>query len=312
MDTLNERSPKYVFLHLFTFALLYVCVVSVIALLFQYISILVPDQLQGYSYGSYDTIRSTSSALLVCYPVFIALSWMLQRDMQKQPNLRDMRIRKWLMSLTLFVAAITILIDFIQVVYQFYGGEITTQFFLKLLTVLIIAAGVFGYYFWEYRRESTPSRLPHLLAWVTSAILLVILVSGFFIAGSPAHQRSVRFDEQRTTDLQIIQSQIVSYWQTQQKLPASLTDLTSSLTGYAPASDPKTGAAYGYHVTGEKNFQLCADFDTDSNSGGAAARYPDYGIIGLEGSNWNHGKGIVCFERTIDATVLLPVPVKKQ
>lgn len=306
MEKTNERSPKYVFLHLFTFALLYVSVVSFITLLFQYITILFPDQLQGYLYGSYDVVRGSSSALLVCFPVFVALSWMLQRDMRREPNLRNMRIRKWLMSLTLFVAAITIVIDLIQVIYRFYGGEITTQFFLKLLTVLTVAAAVFGYYFWEYRHENAPSNMPKIVAWVCGIVVLVVLVSGFFIAGSPSHQRSVRFDDQRIAELQDIQAQVVAYWQTQQKLPASLADLTSSLTGYVAPTDPKNGTSYEYHVLGDKNFQICATFESDSTAT-ASTRYPDLGIIGVSGSNWNHGTGKVCFDRAIDSTVLQPV-----
>ena len=310
MEKTNERSPKYVFLNLFTFALLYVSVVSFIALLFQYIGITFPDALQGYLYGSYDTVRSASAALLVCFPVFLGLSWLLQRDMRVTPNLRDMRIRKWLMSLTLFVAAVTIIIDLIQVIYRFYGGEITTQFFLKLLTVIVVSAAVFGYYFWEYRLEAAPSKIPFIVAIVTSVIVVATLISGFAIAGSPAHQRAVRFDEQRIADLEGLQSQIVTYWQTHSKLPAALADVTDGFSGYAVPTDPKNGTTYEYHVLGEFNFQLCGTFDTNSNNE-QSSRYPDYGIVGVTGVNWNHGADRVCFERTIDPTVLLPTPTVK-
>jgi hypothetical protein len=306
MAKTNDRSPKYVFLHLFVFALLYLSVVSFITLLFQYITILFPDQLQGYLYGSYDSIRWTSSTLLVCYPTFLGLSWLLQRDMRKEPSLREMRIRKWLLSLTLFVSAITVIVDLIQVVYRFYGGEITTQFFLKLLTVMAVAGVVFGYYFWEYRREDSPSRMPKMFGWATGAAVVIAIVSGFFIAGSPSEQRGVRFDEQRVSDLQSLQAEVIAYWQQHDALPADLTELNNSLSGYTVAVDPELGTHYEYHVTGELNFQLCAEFDTESTAD-ASKRYPDYAMGGVVGTNWNHGGGRVCFERTIDPAVLKPL-----
>ncbi len=307
MEKTIERSPKYVFLHLFVFALLYVSIVSFITLLFQYISILAPDQLQGYLYGSYDGIRWSSSALLVCYPVFLAVSWLLQRDMRRQPNLRELRTRKWLLSLTLLIAAITIIVDLIQVIYRFYGGEITTQFFLKLLTVLAIAGIVFGYYFWEYRRENQPSGVPHIAAWVSGVALLVSLVAGLFIAGSPAERRMIRFDERRVTDLQQLQNEIASYWQRTESLPASLDDLVNDFSGYSMPTDPEHGTTYEYRVTGDLNFQLCATFNSDSTSRGASGRYPEYYMNGISGTNWDHGTGQVCFERAIDPNVLTPL-----
>jgi hypothetical protein len=231
---------------------------------------------------------------------------MLQRDMRATPNLRDMRIRKWLMSLTVFVAAITMVIDLIQVIYRFYGGEITTQFFLKLLAVLAVSAVVFGYYFWEYRRENSPSKIPQIVAWVTSAVVLLTLVGGFLIAGSPSHQRSVRFDEQRVADLQNIQTQIVGFWQVQETLPTDLAELDRTGAGFVVPRDPVSDAAYVYHRLGDTNFQLCATFDTDSTAQ-ASSRYPDYGIIGVSGTNWNHGGGEVCFDRAIDANTITPI-----
>jgi hypothetical protein len=83
-----------------------------------------------------------------------------------------------------------------------------------------------------------------------------------------------------------------------------------SSTGYIIPVDPESGAAYEYHVTGELNFQVCAEFNIDSTSNGASGRYPDYAFPGVTGGNWNHGGGRVCFERVINPEVLNPVVSK--
>jgi hypothetical protein len=33
------------------------------------------------------------------------------------------------------------------------GGELTIRFFLKVLTIAVIAGTIFGYYLWDLRRE---------------------------------------------------------------------------------------------------------------------------------------------------------------
>ena len=66
------------------------------------------------------------------------------------------------------------------------------------------------------------------------AILAVVTIgSGFFIVGTPAEARLARFDAQKVSNLQNIQSQVVYYWQAKQKLPAEIADLNNSLA-YGP------------------------------------------------------------------------------
>jgi hypothetical protein len=297
-------TPRTVFMHLLVTIMLYVGVVSFITILFQYINVLFPDKLTFYRRGIYDAIRTASSALIVVFPVYMLVSFFQQKEFVKNPQSREVGIRKWLVYLTLFIAAITIIIDLIQLVNSFYGGELTIQFALKTLSVLAVAIAVFSYYFWDLRRKRAASPLLRPIAIVSTLIVLITMISGFFIVGSPAYQRKVRFDDERITNLQEIQSQIVNYYSQKQALPESLNELKDTITGFVPPVDPETGSAYKYTKNSPLKFTLCAEFhtktaDTDAGVERYRALPTEYGFA--KGSqNWAHKEGQNCFERTID------------
>ncbi len=301
MENHVKMTPKDFFMHLLGFFALYACVISLLVLLFQYINVLFPDQLNFYFTGILDAIRLSSSALLVIFIVFVLINWLIEKDFAKNPERRDLKFRKWLIYFTLFASAVTIVVDLIRLVYNFYSGDLSIKFFLKVLIVLLVAAGVFGYYFWDLKRSSEKKyRLPKIMAWVTAVVVLTAIIAGFFVVGSPATQRQRRFDDQRVGDLQSTQAQIINYWQMKEKLPPQLTDLKDSISGFIPPIDPETGAAYEYNITSPLAFELCATFDTASLDNETKPQSAVYYGGDPYSQNWNHGTGRICFSRTID------------
>lgn len=301
-----RTSPRDVFLHLLMMAMLYIGVISLTSLAFAYINFSFPDLLDYSRSGILDDIRFHSSMLIVSFPLLLILARLVQKDFRKNPAKHELRFRKWLIYLTLFLAAITIVIDLIQLVNRFYGGELTTSFVLKVLSVLIVAGAVFGYYLWDVQSEPYKSQVPKKVAWTSSAVILVMLVSGFFIVGSPAQQRQIRMDERRVSDLQTIQSQIINYWDLKDKLPAELSQLEDDITGFRVPEDPETGAGYEYSAKGDLQFELCASFnlestsDSNENSRIATPYVYDVKYPASVSEVWDHGSGRVCFDRTID------------
>lgn len=301
-NTREGASPKHVFMYLLMIAMLYVSVVSFTTLIFEYINVLFPDPLNSYILGTYNAIRSSSSALIVAFPVYLLMSWLLRREHARIPETKEMRSRKWLIYFTLFISAVTIIIDLVQLINNFYSGELTVPFTLKVLTVLIVAASVFGYYLWDLHKKKDELPKIKLIAGISSLIVLIAIIAGFFIAGTPQQQRQVRLDAERVNDLQRTQYYLVEYWQKKGTLPESLEDLKDDINNISPPKDPETNTAYVYEKTGDTTFKLCATFGaetpkTSEHASMAKPYYPDGTFIN---ENWMHKKGYICFERHID------------
>lgn len=314
-----KSSPRDVFLHLLAIITLYIAAVSFGALLFQYVDHFFPDILNA-PYGSISpAIRWAIASLIIVFPVYIWISWFLGRDQIAHPEKRELRVRRWLLYFTLFLAAIVIIIDLVTLIYNFLGGDLTVRFLLKIVAVLFIAAAIFGYYLWGLRREGIAVRDPMMRFFIWAVVLIVAAatIGGFFLVGSPFQERLRRFDEQRVSDLQTIQWQIINYWQSKGKIPASLDDLRDPISGFVSPTDPETGASYEYQVTDTRAFELCATFKTASRETQmTGVRQPipagiEYGtpIKGIPDS-WAHAAERVCFSRTIDPD-LYPVQPKK-
>lgn len=302
MKALPRSTAKDVFSHLFAIVTLYVSVVSFIILGFQYIDVTFPDALSFYYTGALDAIRAGMASIIVMWPAFVGISWFMHKDAKADPEKREIGIRKWLLYLTLFITAITIIVDLITLVNYFLNGEITTRFILKVIVVLATVVAVFAYYLWDLRTESiTKSTTPKKTVISASVVVVVMIVLGFFLVGSPAQQRKVRFDDQRVSDLSMIQNEITNYYSLKKgSLPEKLTDLTNSLSGFTVPTDPATSVQYEYNVKEGLTFELCATFEAQSVGGQTDTSMP-YRAYGVDYyGSWNHGIGRTCFERTID------------
>lgn len=300
---MTYATPKHVFLHLLMIAMLYISVIAFITLYFQYTNQLFFDAAFTYRESIYQGIRWGSSALLVAYPVLIYITWLLQKEFKLQPGLRDMKTRRWLLYFTQFVTAITIIVDLMVLIYEFYGGEITARFISKVVVVLVVAAVVLGYYRWELHRTAAITNLPKIMAISVGTVLLASIVAGFFIAGTPAEQRSKRLDDQRVNLLMQIQSNLVSFAQTKQNLPQDQAK-AEAWSGDWPV-DPETNQEFVYTKTSNTTFQLCATFAAEETDNIYQDNYyyptTEKRLMQLVGgSSWVHPVGYYCFDRTVE------------
>lgn len=306
----NKTLPRDVFLYLLSVITLAVSATSFGTLIFQYIDMTWVDSVDYFSLaGSQSAIRYSMASLIVVFPVFVWVSRFLRKDTESHEEKRDLKIRRWLLYFTIFVAALIIIGDLVAILYNFLDGELTKRFVLKALTVLFIAGSIFVHYFNELKELNKQFSWIRIFDWLVVGIVAVSLIAGFWIAGSPAYQRMVRFDEDRVNDLTYIQSEIVNYWQRKQTLPTRLSDLNNDISGFVSPKDPESGTEYEYRVTGNLTFELCATFGTSNEEEmkriDSVARPYYYGI---DSHRWPHGEGRVCFERTIDTDLYPPVP----
>ncbi len=306
-----KSTPKDVFLHLFNIVTFYLSVIGFITLYIQYVNAAFPDALNYYFYGIADAVRVASSILFISVPAYLLSAWLLAKDLKVMPEKRELKLRKWLLYFTLFVSAITIVIDLITFIYNFLSGELTVQFFLKILVVLLIAAAVFGYYIWDLKRVDFNSTTPKKLAITLGSITLLSIVMSVFLIGTPATQRNRRFDEQRVGDLQNLQGQITNYWTQKAVLPENLSKLNDNISGFISPLDPETKAAYEYHVIATTSFELCATFKTVGPITGNVARPMMYASNDPYSQSWEHKGERTCFSRTIDPQLYKPQPSVK-
>ena len=311
----HKVTPKDFFLWFGAMVALYVGVFNYIALVWDYINYAFPDPLQYYVDPYQSGTSWEMATLIVLSPLFLFLMWFIHREIKRDPSRAGTWVRRWALYLTLFAAACTIAVDLIWVLYAFLNGtDITERFLLKALVVLFVAAIGFMHFIadlWGYW-EKFPAR-NRSVAYATGALVVVTIIAGFFIVGTPQQARLYRFDDQKLSDLQNIQSQVISYWQAKQTLPNSLADLNSSLNGFSVPIDPQSNGSYEYSVQSKLSFALCANFNADARGNATAGRTMPMvapAPIGGKGvpaqDSWQHGPGRVCFERTIDPAFYPP------
>ena len=149
-------SAREAFVYLVLFSTLYVSAFSLGSLLFELINRAFPDPSADPAVAleaSREVIRWSISWLIVTFPVFVLVSWTNDRAVRDDPSRRLSKVRRWLTYVTLFVGASILIGVATSIVYNLLGGEMTTRFVLKVLTVGTITGSVFGYFLRDLRKE---------------------------------------------------------------------------------------------------------------------------------------------------------------
>lgn len=301
-------TPKDFFLQLGIIITLYVSIVALISFLFSVINISLPDT-SAYYYDGNSGLAWSMSVFIVVYPVLVYLLAKTNKYLIASPERKEVSIKKWATYLTIFLTALTIVIDLIVLMFTFLQGEqLTLRFILKVIVVVVVALTVF----WASMKELQGKFLGNTsvlkkTAWVVSGVILILVVTGFIFIGSPAKARLALEDQQRVNDLQYIQSEVVSYWDRKGALPATLNDLNDPLNNVLVPVDPETIIQYEYNVKSSLSFEICADFKTISNEEFSQAQTKD---MYPNEEYFKHTEGRNCFERTIDPELRKPNYVK--
>jgi hypothetical protein len=275
----GARGARDAFLHLLTFASLYITVTSVIVLFYLYLDYLFPDPAWGdwYAEAALDPVRYAIAAVIVGFPLFLLLTVILERGLLKQPDSQVHPARRWLTYLTLFLAAAVVLGDVITLLYYFLDGALTARFVLKAVVLLVIAEVVLSYYFLLPRAASNhqPSRLRPFIVGAALVLVAGSLVLGFAMAGSPFSARLRRLDDKRIEDLRAIHRTLQQMATERNNthntvklvrpLPKTLEEVaayqrTKEMGRRLDLTDPQTGEKFVYTITGEKTYELHATF----------------------------------------------------
>ena len=276
----RTHGARDAFLYLLMFALLYITVWSVGALYFIYLDHLYPDPAwpDWRAEALLEDVRRCIAAIVVGFPLFVVLTAILERAVPREPDGQVHPVRKWLMYMTLFLAAGVILGDVIALLFLFLNGALVTRFVLKSVVLLVITQVVLSYYFLA-PRPATASRPPSRLRQAVSAAALLLVtgsvVLGFALAGSPFTARLRQLDEKRVEDLRAIHRTIQEMATKTDKntntvtvvrpLPRTLAEVaeyqgTKQGGRRLDLADPQTAEKYTYTITGDKTYEMSATF----------------------------------------------------
>ena len=313
----QKTSAKDFFLNLGAIVALYTTVVSLLNLLFTVINRMYP-QILGFDLSSY-SISFPVATLIIFFPIFILLMWLLERSYVSDPEKKQLGVRRWLTYITLFIVGLTLAGDLVTVLYTFLDGqELTAGFLLKVLSVLIVAGLVFLYYISDIRKTLTKHEKN---SWVVLSLIIILgsIVWGFLVLGSPWTQQQIKYDEQKVADLENLNNQVQDYHQMHASLPSVLTDLPycNTISQMAnlksqPCHDSQTGQSYEYVLIGQsaKTYQLCATFNKRSVTEGPSVLSVDSYVYGNSNTwgTWEHPAGHYCFDETIPVSQYKTVP----
>lgn len=120
-------------------------------------------------------------------------------------------------------------------------------------------------------------------AYGSTAAVVIVIITGLILSGSPKEQRKVRLDEQRISDLRNLSYYIENHVQEHQALPLSLEVLVDGRNVEQLPRDPVSNMQYMYSQVNETKYRLCAEFDSPSER-------EDFE------SFWYHDAGYYCFQ----------------
>ncbi|MAF14341.1 MAG: hypothetical protein CMI53_05650 [Parcubacteria group bacterium] len=248
---------------------------------------------QGLKFG-------VASALIVT-PIFLFIVTTLHKNYKKGSLNPQSGVYRWLTYLILLVTALNIIGRLIQLVFKLLDGDYTLASILKISVVLAIAGGIFGYYWYDLKRNnySKRSQTSQIFFGIIVIVTVVSIIASFFIIDSPKVTNMKKFDQQRVNDLYNLDNMINSYYRETRKIPEDLSD-----SRFSQVTDPKTDEPYSYTVVSEEEFEICATFelavvDDDDED------YKRYG-----GKDWDfHQAGHQCFTSFVfDSDKPLPIP----
>jgi len=295
----NTQNAKYAFYYLLSLVALIFMALSVGMIIFSIIDKVIPDAL-NYSGGNYDgQLKFAISAILIATPIYYLILNLIYRGLRKEEISKDSGIRRWLTYFTILVSSLIILGVFISTINNFLSGDLTSQFILKALTIFVEAAVVFSFYFYDIKRQDliAKDKIVKIFLWASLALVVAAFIASWFFVESPKTARARRLDQAVVNNIYSLESAVNSYFDRYKKLPDNLEaiqaekDISLSTNTLV---DPETKSPIVYQKLGDKDFQFCATFRTDSTTinGSYPVSYPS------DNKN-NHAAGYQCLKGTL-------------
>lgn len=301
-------TARELFLYLMAFSCLYMTVFGLGTILYQLINLALPDpadhMIQLYLPESEGKLRYGMSTLVIFLPAYLFLDRKIEALNRSDPDQRGSSVRRKLTYLTLYLTAIILLSDASYLVNAWLSGELGKRAFLKCLVVALLGVLVLGRYLNEMSSdEHFVVGLAPRVRRLTLGILVLGSLAAVFAAyrnvDSPGAERRQQVDRARESALQQIDSAIMVYHRSHNKLPDSL-DQLSRVQHIRFPRDPELGKPYRYVRLTKLGYQLCSTFHAAKTAEDLMNEYP-YMTVDLTSTFAEHPAGDYCFTKEVEA-----------
>lgn len=297
-------ASREAFLYLLLFTALSITAFNAGNLLFEAIDHYIPDEAARAFGDRSRRVRWSLSSILIAFPLFAAVGWLLYRAQQADPDKALSGVKRWLTYLTLFATAGILIGDLIVLVNALLAGEASARFYLKTATVAVLAGGIFAFYLWDLQQERVDGRTRGRAyrRWFAGATITVVasIAIGLPLTDTPGAARQQRLDQRRAGHLESLRSAIERYRDELGELPPSLQALAGEPLRVAVPRDPVSDRPYGYRMLGSERYELCATFTTATLQPDDESGEPDYLGHPPFTRFMRHARGEDCFTLTVD------------
>ncbi len=292
----QQNLAKYTFLYLLSLVTLIMTTLAVGNVLFEVINKFIADPLlvNGVYYDP-TVMKMAIATLIIAGPIYFVTTSVILKSLAIGMLNKEAIPRRWLSYLIILISSFVMLGFLISVLFSFLDGELTMRFALKSLVALLLSGGIFGFYFYDVRRDQVEQKDKVILVFglIGMTTVLASLITSFFFVESPTAARNRKHDQSLVANFEQIDSGINSYFNENKKLPDNLSVLVNEKRFITELmiKDLITNEPIVYNILGEKKYQICATFST-SNIG--VSPNIDYSV-----TRWPHKQGSDCISQQI-------------
>jgi len=298
MQQTNNNAAKFAFFYMLSLVALVFMALSSGMIIFQIINKSIVDIISEYQ-GRFspEALKFAISALIVSAPIFYITARQIYKNLFTGSLSKDSGIRKWLTYLILLATAVVMIGWLIATVNSFLDGDLTFKFVLKAITAIFIAAAVFTFYLYDIKREEIEGRKDSIVRvyfYGSLIIVIAVFVASLFFVESPTETRNRKLDNAILEDFNMIDGAIVTYYQENEEMPASLDILEEefSYIGDDDVINPVTGEEFEYRILADRKYELCTIFMSD-NKDREDDRFNFYK------DRWPHESGYQCLSQKV-------------
>ncbi len=280
---------KNIFLYLTAFITLGYDVWHFLSVIFSAIDKKIPDILDStynyYSSYANDSFRFSVASLIVMFPLYVLVSWYINRQIEKNKMDAESKIRHAMIWATMLITVLSIAGSLVSIIYNYLGGELSNRFVYKALSVTLVSIVIGVYYYYTLNRDyKIKTNTPVVVGTLALVAVLLICIYCISIVDSPAMARNKKLDENSLSNLHEIEYAISIYQTEKGSLPDDIKYITASFSQsfnpdviYFPEAiadsytlDPNTNKVYKYKVikngvaikngTATSTYELCPMF----------------------------------------------------